>query len=52
LPQPAIRGNGRVANDVPNDNIQPEVPPANVAAMFDSAYVLGRYPLGFDHPDR
>jgi len=26
-------------------NIQPEVPPANVVAMFDSAYELGRYPL-------
>jgi uroporphyrinogen decarboxylase len=27
-------------------NIQPEVPPANVVAMFDAAYELGRYPLG------
>jgi len=26
-------------------NIQPEVPPANVVAMFESAYELGRYPL-------
>lgn len=26
-------------------NIQPEVPPANVVAMFDAAYELGRYPL-------
>ncbi len=26
-------------------NIQPEVPPENVAAMFDAAYELGRYPL-------
>ncbi len=26
-------------------NIQPEVPPENVVAMFDSAYELGRYPL-------
>lgn len=26
-------------------NIQPEVPPANMVAMFDSAYELGRYPL-------
>jgi len=26
-------------------NIQPEVPPQNVAAMFDAAYELGRYPL-------
>jgi uroporphyrinogen decarboxylase len=29
----------------PVHNIQPEVPPANVVAMFDSAYELGRYPL-------
>jgi uroporphyrinogen decarboxylase len=26
-------------------NIQPEVPPENVVAMFDSAYELGRYPI-------
>lgn len=26
-------------------NVQPEVPPENVVAMFDSAYELGRYPL-------
>ena len=26
-------------------NIQPEVPPENVVAMFDSAYEMGRYPL-------
>jgi uroporphyrinogen decarboxylase len=26
-------------------NIQPEVPPENVVAMFDAAYSLGRYPL-------
>ena len=26
-------------------NIQPDVPPENVVAMFDSAYELGRYPL-------
>jgi uroporphyrinogen decarboxylase len=26
-------------------NIQPEVPPENVVAMFDSAYELGGYPL-------
>lgn len=26
-------------------NIQPEVPPENVVAMFDSAYELGQYPL-------
>jgi len=27
-------------------NIQPEVPPENVAAMFDEAYQFGRYPIG------
>lgn len=27
-------------------NIQPEVPPENVAAMFDEAYEFGRYPIG------
>lgn len=27
-------------------NIQPEVPPENVVAMFDAGYELGRYPLG------
>lgn len=26
-------------------NVQPEVPPENVVAMFDAAYELGRYPL-------
>ena len=26
-------------------NIQPEVPPENVTAMFDAAYELGRYPV-------
>lgn len=26
-------------------NIQPEVPPENVVAMFDAAYDLGRYPI-------
>ena len=26
-------------------NIQPEVPPQNVVAMFDAAYEMGRYPL-------
>ena len=26
-------------------NIQPEVPPENVVAMFDAAHELGRYPL-------
>lgn len=26
-------------------NIQPEVPPENVAAMFDEAYEFGRYPI-------
>jgi uroporphyrinogen decarboxylase len=26
-------------------NIQPEVPPENMVAMFDAAYELGRYPL-------
>ena len=26
-------------------NIQPEVPPENVVAMFDAAYGLGEYPL-------
>jgi uroporphyrinogen decarboxylase len=27
-------------------NIQPEVPPENVVAMYEAAYELGRYPLG------
>ncbi len=27
-------------------NVQPEVPPQNVVAMFDAGYELGRYPLG------
>jgi uroporphyrinogen-III decarboxylase len=26
-------------------NIQPDVPPENVVAMYDAAYELGRYPL-------
>jgi uroporphyrinogen decarboxylase len=26
-------------------NLQPEVPPENVVAMFDAAYELGQYPL-------
>jgi uroporphyrinogen decarboxylase len=26
-------------------NIQPEVPPENVVAMFDAAHDLGQYPL-------
>jgi uroporphyrinogen decarboxylase len=30
-------------------NIQPEVAPQNVVAMFDSAYELGRYPLALPH---
>jgi uroporphyrinogen decarboxylase len=29
----------------PVHNIQPEVPPENVVAMYDAAYDLGRYPL-------
>ncbi|MGD0267287.1 MAG: uroporphyrinogen decarboxylase family protein [Candidatus Methylomirabilota bacterium] len=29
----------------PVHNIQPEVPPENVVAMYDAAYELGRYPL-------
>lgn len=29
----------------PVHNIQPEVPPENIVAMYDSAYELGRYPL-------
>jgi len=29
----------------PVHNIQPEVPPGNVVAMYESAYELGRYPL-------
>lgn len=29
----------------PVHNIQPEVPPANVVAMYESGYALGRYPL-------
>jgi len=27
-------------------NIQPEVPPENVVAMFDEAYQIGHYPIG------
>jgi len=30
----------------PVHNIQPEVPPENVVAMYEAAYELGRYPLG------
>jgi uroporphyrinogen decarboxylase len=29
----------------PVHNIQPDVPPANVVAMYEAAYELGRYPL-------
>jgi len=29
----------------PVHNIQPEVPPENVVAMYAAAYELGRYPL-------
>jgi uroporphyrinogen decarboxylase len=29
----------------PVHNIQPEVPPENIVAMYDAAYELGRYPL-------
>jgi uroporphyrinogen decarboxylase len=29
----------------PVHNIQPEVPPENVVAMYDAAYDLGSYPL-------
>jgi uroporphyrinogen decarboxylase len=29
----------------PVHNVQPEVPPENVVAMYDAAYELGRYPL-------
>ncbi len=29
----------------PVHNIQPDVPPENVVAMYDAAYELGRYPL-------
>ena len=38
-------GGGYVVGPV--HNIQPDVPPANVVAMYDAAYELGRYPL---HP--
>jgi uroporphyrinogen decarboxylase len=37
------RGGGYVLCSV--HNIQPEVPPENMVAMFDAAYELGRYPL-------
>jgi uroporphyrinogen decarboxylase len=36
-------GGGYVVGPV--HNIQPDVPPANVVAMYDAAYALGRYPL-------
>ena len=36
-------GGGYVVSPV--HNIQPDVPPANVVAMYDAAYELGRYPL-------
>ncbi len=36
-------GGGYVVGPV--HNIQPDVPPANVVAMYDAAYELGRYPL-------
>jgi len=38
-------GGGYVVGPV--HNIQPDVPPANVVAMYDAAHELGRYPL---HP--
>lgn len=37
-------GGGYVVSPV--HNIQPDVPPENVVAMYDAAYELGRYPLG------
>ncbi len=39
------RGGGYVLCSV--HNVQPEVPPENVVAMFDGAHQLGRYPLSF-----
>ncbi|MHB0871032.1 MAG: uroporphyrinogen decarboxylase family protein [Chloroflexota bacterium] len=33
-------------------NMQPEVPPENVVAMFDAAYELGHYPLTLSWDDR
>ncbi len=36
-------GGGYVVGSV--HNVQPEVPPENVVAMFDAAHELGRYPL-------
>ncbi|MBP2672048.1 MAG: uroporphyrinogen decarboxylase, partial [candidate division NC10 bacterium] len=36
-------GGGYVVGPV--HNIQPDVPPANVVAMYDTAYETGRYPL-------
>jgi len=36
-------GGGYVVGPV--HNIQPDVPPANVVAMYDVAYETGRYPL-------
>lgn len=36
-------GGGYVVSPV--HNIQPDVPPENVAAMYDAAHELGRYPL-------
>ena len=29
-------------------NIQPDVPPENILAVYDSAFRYGRYPIGFD----
>lgn len=40
------QGGGYVVCSV--HNIQPEVPPENVVAMFDAAYEFGRYPIAFD----
>jgi len=37
------RGGGYVFNQV--HNIQADVPPENVVAMFDAAYKYGRYPI-------
>ena len=36
-------GGGYVVSPV--HNIQPDVPPENVVAMYEAAYELGRYPL-------
>jgi len=37
-------GGGYVVSPV--HNIQPDVPPENIVAMYDAAVELGRYPLG------